>query len=95
MSDLYPKIMTRAGAEISVGGAAEEAERRAEGWGSPLDGVLEGTDDGAIVSEHSGLRPAETVPVDVSAERGVSHDDEPTFGPPGDQTHRKRASKKR
>ena len=37
MSD-YPKIMTRGGEEISVGGASEEAEKRADGWCSPLDG---------------------------------------------------------
>jgi len=36
MSD-YPKIMTRAGVEITVGGSAEEAEKRAEGFVAPGD----------------------------------------------------------
>lgn len=75
MSD-YPKIMTRGGEEVSVGGAAEEAEKRAGGWASPLDGPPEA----AVVAEE---------PSDATS------DDEPTFGPPHDQTHRKRASKKR
>ncbi len=84
MSD-YPKIMTRGGEEISVGGEAEETEKRAEGWCSPLDVAPEVDADAPAVPD-----------VDPDA----SSDDEPTFGPPHDQTHAKRparsgASKKR
>lgn len=76
MSEDYPKIMTRGGVEISVVGAADEADRRAEGFVSPLDA------------------PEVTLAEPVAGAEALS-EDEPTFGPPGDQTHRKRASKKR
>ncbi len=79
MSD-YPKVMTRAGAEISVGGAAEETEKRADGWCSPLD-VAE---PASVASEPE---PASQAPV------GDESEDEPTFGPPGDPTHAKRPAK--
>lgn len=96
MSD-YPKIMTRGGLEISVGGEAEEAEKRADGWCSPLDGPLEGVDAGAVLSTSADADPSDTVPVESTFNRGVGYDDEPTFGPPHDQTHAKRkgAGKKR
>ncbi len=93
MSDAYPKIMTRGGEEISVGGAAEEAVQRAAGWCSPLDDAgetrvnwfPERVESGDVGSIESVLDPS--LPDDEP--------EGPTFGPPHDQTHRKRASKKR
>jgi hypothetical protein len=76
MSD-YPKIMTRAGVEVSVGGATEEAEKRADGWCSPLDGPV----------------PEPVAAVETQALVSDPYDTEPTFGPPGDDTHAKRAPK--
>ncbi len=88
----YPKIMTRQGQEVSVCGAAEETERRAEGWCSPLD-------EPTRVSEKTPQSEPDVEAVavdDVEAASEPSSDDEPdepTFGPPGDATHAKRSAK--
>ncbi len=83
MSD-YPKIMTRSGVEVSVGGAAEEAEKRAAGWCSPLDVPAAEPVVAPVVTEAQ--EPAQEPASDP-------YDTEPTFGPPGDDTHAKRAPK--
>jgi hypothetical protein len=86
----YPKIMTRSGEEISVGGAADEAVKRGEGWSSPLDGPQ--ADD--IASELGpGTDPSEEAALAVGNE--PDEPEGPTFGPPHDQTHAKRGGKKR
>jgi len=77
MSD-YPKLMFKAGQETTVTCPSDEAEKAAEGWRVP----------GAVVASE----PApEAAAAPVSEEAEV--EDEPTFGPPGDQTHAKRPAK--
>jgi len=91
MSD-YPKIMTRGGDEISVGGAADEAVKRGEGWCSPLDVA------GETVPSLSVYDPNEPDMPEAVEDLALPDEPEgPTFGPPHDQTHAKRkgAAKKR
>jgi hypothetical protein len=84
MSDEYPKLMFRGSDEITVCGAAEEAERKAAGFHA--------------VGETFALDTGETVEPDPPQTFGSADDgpgDEPTEGPPDDQTHAKRSRKKK
>ena len=88
MSDDYPKIMTRRGAEVSATCASDEADKRAEGWVSPLDATY-------LAQLPAGPLEliSEVPPFGSQAPASEELDDEPTFGPPGDQTHAKRPAK--
>ena len=82
MSAEYPKLMFKGGQEITVGGAAEEAEKAAEGFHAA--GETFALDDGKTV---------EAPPTFGAADDGTG--DEPTEGPPDDQAHVKRSKKKK
>lgn len=76
----YPKLLwSPEGVEICVGDATVEAEKLALGYRRTVE-VL----SPSVVDDPDGTPPD----VDV-------YEDEPTFGPPGDQTHTKRSSKKK
>lgn len=80
---LYPKLMTRAGAELTVHGASEQGDREAEGWTAC---------DGSVVTE--AVAPMEdSAPTYGAAEDGTG--DGPTEGPAHDDTHVKRSRKKK
>jgi hypothetical protein len=80
MSD-YPKLLwTKSGAEITVQSAQEESDKRAEG----AYGHGEAEVAAAVVEPG--------VP-EQSPDADEAFDNEPTFGPPGDDTHAKKAAK--
>jgi hypothetical protein len=80
MSD-YPKLMFKGGEEITVGGAAEEAERKADGFHA--------------VGETFALDTGETVEPPTFGPPDEGTGDEPTEGPRDDDTHAKRSKKKK
>ncbi len=86
MSD-YPKLMFRGGEEITVGGAAEEAERKAEGFHAV--GETFALDTGETVAASESVEPPTFGPPDDGT------GDEPTEGPRDDDTHAKRSKKKK
>jgi hypothetical protein len=82
MSD-YPKLLwTKDGAEITVQSAQEESDKRAEGAYGHGEAAV-----GAAVVE-PGV-PEQSPDADNDAD----FDNDPTFGPPGDDTHAKKAAK--
>lgn len=87
MSD-YPKVMSRAGAEITVTSASEQGDREADGWKAC---------DGSVVTASVGpdIDARAKADLDAMADGVVNAaDDEsegPTFGPPHDDTHAKRS----
>lgn len=76
----YPKIMHRGLEEITVTSAADEAVKREDGYSCPGDPSVATPD----------VEGEEQADLDAMADGVV---DEPTFGPPHDQTHERRPRK--
>jgi hypothetical protein len=102
----YPKILCKDGAEVTVTSQSDEDAKRADGWSDPVGA---GTKDDAVLIDKATAqeefdaeferRKAEAEDkskaerADLDAKSG--DDNDPTFGPPGDDTHAKRGGKKK